>query len=98
MPEQHKSSCARMVDRVSPSCVNTVAKAEISSLLCVFAIAQAKEDINVTNSQEFIINHLYNIICKVRKRVRKIIDLFCIGGIFLQSCPYTILAIGFICQ
>ena len=53
----HNSPAARIVARESPSWVKTAARIEISSALNVLEIAQAREDIKVTNSHEFKKNH-----------------------------------------
>ena len=48
-----------MVAKVSPNCVKNVAKTAISSSDLSFAIVHANAEINVTNSDEFNIYHLY---------------------------------------
>ena len=46
--------CARIVSRESASCIKTAASKAVSSSVWQLAMEQARPEINVTSSQEFI--------------------------------------------
>ena len=58
---EHKASLAAMVDRVSPSCMKMELIRAISSADFPSAMQQAREEIKIANSQEFMTSPLWSI-------------------------------------